>query len=129
MVVCGDLVDASPSRTAGSSSSNKEVDAQFDSLDSNKDGEVHKAEWVSKFGSEEGFESYDLNRDDILDAEEWRSVNATLRQRQTADWKIVFSEVSLYSLFQYSLFQRRTIEAPLVLHIMNNMLAGAVTYA
>jgi len=39
-------------------------------LDTDHDGKISRSEWVARFGTEEGFEQYDLDSDGVLDLEE-----------------------------------------------------------
>jgi len=43
-------------------------------MDTNADGKISRDEWIAKYGSDEGFNEYDLNGDGIIDADEWRLV-------------------------------------------------------
>lgn len=66
----------------------KAGEIRFSTLDTNRDGKISKEEWVAKYGSDAGFDEYDLNGDGIIDPDEYRAVNAA-----KATWKQAANEM------------------------------------
>ena len=54
----------------------KAAEIRFSTIDTNNDNKISRDEWIAKYGSEEGFDEYDLNGDGIIDPDEYRIVNA-----------------------------------------------------
>ena len=44
---------------------------EFSTVDTDRDGKISKAEWKARYGSLKGFDEYDKNGDNVVDAEEF----------------------------------------------------------
>ena len=44
---------------------------EFSTVDTDRDGKISKAEWKVRYGSLKGFDEYDKNGDNVVDAEEF----------------------------------------------------------
>jgi len=47
------------------------VMARFDDLDADHDGKITRAEWIRKFGNDDGFDHYDVDHNGVIDADEF----------------------------------------------------------
>ena len=66
------LIGAGAHCDGGSAEEFREVKAaeiEFTRLDRDQDGKVSREEWIAKYGSDEGFDAYDLDGDGIIDGE------------------------------------------------------------
>ena len=51
-------------------------------LDKDHDGQISREEWVAGYGSEKGFDSADLNRDGVIDADEYLREEMRVKHRR-----------------------------------------------
>ncbi len=42
-------------------------------MDASGDNKISKEEWTARYGSDAGFEDYDINGDGVIDPDEWRA--------------------------------------------------------
>ena len=47
----------------------KAAEIDFAMTDTNNDGKISREEWIARYGSDKGFDEYDLNGDGIIDGE------------------------------------------------------------
>ena len=63
--------------------------------DTNLDGEISKAEWVATYGSDKGLADYDLNGDGIVDADEWKKMNAAKAEEGATEAMVAKKELKV----------------------------------
>ena len=56
-------------------------------MDQNKDGKISREEWIARYGSDEGFDEYDLDGDGFVDPDEFRKGQAAERKLTAMDTK------------------------------------------